>query len=306
MLELYPNKGQATNGQESLGRSAVSGPRSKVGFDPRHRKIIEPRKGWQTLNLAELWRYRELLYFLIWRDVKVRYKQTVLGAAWAILQPLLTMIVFSIFFGKLGGMARQTSTDYPIFVYAALLPWTFFASSVSMAGVSLISSTHLVSKIYFPRLLIPAASVGGNLVDFGISFVVMLVLMLCYRVAPTARLALVPLFALVTLFAALGIGSLLASLTAMYRDFRYVVPFLVQIGMFVSPVAYSLDVVPSQWQLLYALNPLVGTISGFRSALLAEPFRWDCIGVSMASSLVFLVVGLFYFRRTERRFADII
>lgn len=306
MLETSCNNGHAAPPHELIHRGVVGAPTLSAGFNPRHRKVLEPRKGWQALNLAELWRYRELLFFLVWRDVKVRYKQTVLGAAWAVLQPVMTMVVFSIFFGKLGGMSRQTTAPYPVFVYAALLPWTFFAAAVSTAGVSLITSTHLISKVYFPRLLIPAAAIGGYLVDLGISAIVMLVMMRLYDLTPTFRIALIPFFALLTLLAALGIGCLLAALTAAYRDFRYIVPFLVQIGMFASPVAYSLEVVPGRWQLVYALNPLAGMISGFRSALLVEPFRWDCIGVSMASSLVILIVGLCYFRRVERRFADII
>jgi lipopolysaccharide transport system permease protein len=268
--------------------------------------VIEPRRGWQALNFRELWRFRELLYFLIWRDIKVRYKQTVLGAAWAVIQPVMTMVVFSVFFGKLGGMSQHASAAYPVFVFAALLPWTFFAAAVSQAGVSLVGSTHLVNKVYFPRLFIPAASVGGNVVDFAISFAVMVCLMLAYQVFPTWRMAAVPFFALATILVALGVGTLLAALVVAYRDFRYVITFLVQLWMFASPVAYPLEIVPSRWQLLYSLNPLAGTISGFRSALLGEPFRWDCIAISLCVTMAFLAAGLYYFRRVERRFADII
>ncbi len=306
MLELYPTNGQATEGQEPLGRSAVNGLCPKVGSDSKYRKIIEPRKGWQALNLKELWRYRELLYFLVWRDVKVRYKQTVLGAAWAILQPVMTMLVFSLFFGKLGGMSRQTSTAYPVYVFAALLPWTFFSIAISQACLSLLNNINLVSKVFFPRLLVPLAAIGGNLVDFAISFVVMLGLMIGYGIFPTLSMALLPLFVLAIFVLAVGVGTLLAALVVAYRDFRFVITFLVQIWMFASPVAYSLDIVPPRWQLLYSLNPLAGIISGFRSALLNEPFRWDCISVSLGVTGVVAVLGIFYFRREERKFADII
>jgi lipopolysaccharide transport system permease protein len=272
-----------------------------------HRKVIEPPRGWQAINLRELWRYRELLYFLIWRDVKVRYKQTVLGAAWAIIQPVMTMVVFSIFFGKFGGMDQHAAgVNYSVFVYAALLPWTFLSTAVSQAGVSLISSAQLVSKVYFPRLLIPWASVGSGLVDFAISFGVMLGLMLLYRVDLTATLLLVPLFTLGTLLVATGVSTLLSALVISYRDFRYVLGFLVQLWMFASPVAYPLHIVPARWQLVYSLNPMVGMISGFRSALLHEAFRWDCIGISALAMVVVLIISLFYFRRMERRFADVI
>jgi lipopolysaccharide transport system permease protein len=271
-----------------------------------YRMVIEPRSGWQALNLRELWRFRELLFFLIWRDVKVRYKQTVLGAAWAIIQPVMTMLVFTIFFGNLGGMAKHATTAYPVFVYAALLPWTFFAGAVSQAGVSLIGSAHLVSKIYFPRLLIPVASVGGGVVDFGISFVVMLGLMIAYGIFPTRSIMLLPFFVVGTTLVAVGVGTLLGALVVAYRDFRYVITFLIQLWMFASPVAYPLDIIPSRWRLFYAMNPLAGLISGFRSALLDEPFHWDCIAISLCMTLAVLATGLYYFRRVERRFADVI
>jgi len=306
MLKQQPN-----NRTAPAAPSELQSDLNERGFRPasprgRHRTLIEPRRGWQALNLRELWRFRELLFFLVWRDVKIRYKQTVLGAAWAIIQPVMTMVVFTVFFGKLGGMAQHATTAYPVFVYAALLPWTFFAAAVSLAGVSLIGSTHLVSKVYFPRLLIPLASVGGSVLDFGISFVVMIGLMLAYGTTPTLGFTLVPVFALGTVLAAVGVGTLLSALVVAYRDFRYVITFLVQLLMFASPVAYPLDIIPPRWQLLYCLNPVAGLISGFRSALLGEPFRWDCIGASLCTTLAVLAAGLYYFRRVERRFADII
>ncbi len=306
MLESHTKNGATTAGWDRQRRSASRDAGSPARFGPRHRRVIKPRKGWQTLNWAELWRYRELLYYLVLRDVKVRYKQTVLGAAWAVLQPVLTMVVFSIFFGKLGGMSQQTATAYPVFVYAALLPWTFFSTAVSAAGISLLNSTNLVSKVYFPRLLVPLASVGGSLVDFAISFVVMLALMIGYGIYPGPCMLLLPLFILECVLLAVGVGALLAALVVAYRDFRYVITFSVQLWMFASPVAYNLEVVPPRWQILYSLNPMVGIISGFRSSILNEPFRWDCISISLGVTMAVVAVGLFYFRREERKFADII
>jgi lipopolysaccharide transport system permease protein len=253
-----------------------------------------------------LWRYRELFCLLTWRDITVRYKQTVLGAAWAVLQPVMTMIVFSVFFGRLGGMSRHTDVPYPIFVYAALLPWTFFSAAVSQSSQSLIASQNLLTKVYFPRLIIPWSCVGGLLLDFAISFAVMLALMVVYHVFPTWNIAFVPLLTLGTVLAALGAGTLLSALTVAYRDFRYVIPFLVQIWMFASPVAYPAEIVPPAWQLAYAVNPMAGIISGFRSALLGEPCRWGPVLVSLAVALVVFFAGAFYFRRVERRFADIV
>lgn len=258
------------------------------------------------VDFPALWRYRELLGFLVWRDVKVRYKQTVLGAAWAVIQPVMTMLVFTIFFGRFGGMSQNVDGAYPIFVYAALLPWQLFATAVGQAGQSLVNSSNLISKVYFPRLIIPISSVGSAVVDFGVSLVVMLALMLWYGVPFTFGLVLVPVFLLGTILTALGVGTLLAALVIAYRDFRHVMSFLIQLWMFASPVAYPLSVVPEKYRLLYSINPMVGMISGFRSALLGEPFQWDCLMVSSSVMVLSLVLGLFYFRRTERRFADIV
>lgn len=267
---------------------------------------IRPRSGWQAVNFAQLWAYRELLYFLIWRDIKVRYKQTVLGAAWAILQPVMTMVVFNLFFGRLGGMENLVSAPYPVFVYAGLLAWTLFSGVVSQAGVSLVNSGNMISKVFFPRLLIPFATAGTAIVDFLLSFAVMGFLMAGYSVAPTWTIVLLPLFVAGTVMASLGVGTLLAALVVAYRDFRYVLTFLVQLWMFASPVAYPLEAVPENWRLVYAINPMAGMISGFRSCLLGDPFQWDAIAVSMLSAVVILIVGLFYFRQVERRFADIV
>lgn len=270
-------------------------------------QIIEPSAGWAGINWREIWRYRELLYFLTWRDVKIRYKQTVLGAAWAMLQPFMAMVVFSLFFGRLAGLSARTGgTPYPIYVYAGLLPWTFFANAVTNSGSSLIGSSHLITKVYFPRLIIPLAAVGAGLVDLGVSFFVLLALMAFYGTALSWQLAMVPLFLAGTIMAATGVGSLLAALTAVYRDFRYVVPFMIQLWMFVTPVIYPSSIVPEQWRWLLSLNPMTGLIDGFRSAFLARPFDWPQIGISFGVAVLLFLAGAAYFRGVERRFADII
>jgi lipopolysaccharide transport system permease protein len=281
--------------------------RAPVVTSPKSVTILKPRTGWHAVNLTQLWAYRELLYFLAWRDVKVRYKQTVLGAAWAIIQPLMSMVVFSLFFGRLGGMSRFVpDVPYPVFVYAGLLAWTLFSTILSQASLSLIVSGNMISKVYFPRLLVPLSTAGTALVDFLLSLAVMAFLMAYYGVFPSPYVVLLPLFVAGTVLAALGAGTLSAALVVAYRDFRYVVPFVVQLWMFASPVAYPLEAVPEDWRLVYSINPVVGMISGFNSCLLGREFRWDCIGVSFVAALAFLAVGLFYFRQVERRFADII
>jgi len=268
--------------------------------------IIRPRRGWQALGLGELWRCRELLFFLAWRDIKVRYKQTILGVAWAVLQPVLATIVFAVFFGRLGGLERHTALPYAVFVYAGMLAWGFFAEAVSQASQSLIASANLLTKVYFPRLIVPAAAVAGLIVDFAISLAVMACLMGAYGVAPTFSALWAPALMLATVAAAMGAGTLLAALTVAYRDFRYIVPFLLQIWMFASPVAYPLALVPEQWRAAYCLNPLAGIIDGLRWCLLGEPLHAGCLAVSTCSAAVLLVAGAACFRRFERRFADIV
>lgn len=281
-------------------------PSRPVDTPPLVRTVIEARSGWQMVDLAGFWRYRELLGFLIWRDIKVRYKQTVLGAAWAVIQPVMTMLVFTIFFGRFGGMAKSVDGAYPVFIYAALLPWQLFATAVAQAGNSLINSSNLISKVYFPRLIIPISAVGSSIVDFCVSLLVMFGLMVWYQVPFTPQLLLLPVFLIGTILTTIGVGTLLAALIIAYRDFRHVMGFLIQLWMFASPVAYPLSIVPEKYRLWYSLNPMVGMIGGFRSALLGEAIPWDCLAVSMGSMLLFLIAGLFYFRRIERRFADII
>jgi lipopolysaccharide transport system permease protein len=268
--------------------------------------VIEPRRGWQLVSLAELWRFRELLVILTWRDIKVRYKQTVLGAAWAVLQPLATMIVFSAFFGRVAEMPSG-GTPYPLFVFAGLLAWFFFANAVTSASQSVVGNQGLVTKVYFPRLLLPLSAVGTNLVDFAIGFVLLLVMMPVYGVLPGWGLLLAPLLALGLIVAALGVGSLLAALTAAYRDFRYVVPFLVQLWMFATPSVYMhTGPIGPKGQAWLPLNPAYGLIANFRALLLGEELNLYSLAVSGSVAPALLLVGCLYFRRVERGFADTI
>jgi homopolymeric O-antigen transport system permease protein len=266
---------------------------------------IEPGKFWVALDLRGLWAYRELLYFLTWRDVKVRYKQTLLGAIWAILQPLLTMLIFTIFFGQLAGVPSD-GIPYPIFAYAGLLPWTFFSNAVTSGGNSLVGSSSLITKVYFPRMIIPSASVAAGLVDFAIAFGLLIGLMIYYRISVTlAVLMLVPLTLLTTLLA-LGVGMWLSALNVKYRDIRYALPFMMQIWMFLSPIIYPVSMLPAKWRWVLEFNPLTGIISGFRAALFGGVFDWKAIGISTAMTLVLLVYAAFSFRRMEKSFADIV
>jgi lipopolysaccharide transport system permease protein len=268
--------------------------------------VIEPSKGWIGLRLGALWRSRELLYFLIWRDVKVRYKQTVLGAAWAILQPLLTMVVFSIFFGKLARMPSD-GVPYPLFAYAALVPWTFFANGLTLSSTSLVSNQALLRKVYFPRLVIPISAVTAGLIDFGIAFVVLLGLAAHYGIAPTANIVWLPALVLLALVTALGVGLWFSALNVLYRDIQYVVPFLVQVWLYATPIVYPSSLVPERWRTLYAINPMVGVVEGFRWALLGTGTRpGPMILVSALAALATLMGGLFFFRRMEKSFSDVV
>jgi len=267
--------------------------------------VIEPTRSWLSLKLKDIWQYRELLYFLTWRDVKVRYKQTVIGFLWAIIQPFLKMVVFSIIFGSLAKIDSE-GFPYPIFLYAGLLPWQFFASSVSRSGESIVASTNLITKVYFPRLIIPIASVGACLVDFAISFIILIILMLYYNVVPTLSIFMVLPLVLATIFTALGMGVLISALNVAYRDFRYIVPFFVQIWMFLTPVIYSTGMIPENWRWLILLNPMAGIVDAYRSAILGKPFEWGNLGISMGMAVVMFLCGLMYFRKTERYFADIV
>ena len=267
---------------------------------------IAPSKGWVSLKLKELWEYRELLYFLTWRDLKVRYKQTALGAAWAIIQPFFTMVVFSLFFGKLAKVPSD-GVPYPIFSFAALVPWTFFANGLTQSSNSLVGSANLITKVYFPRLTIPIASVLSGIVDFVLAFVVLLVMMLYYGIVPTVNVLWLPLFLLLALVASLGVGLWLSALNVEYRDVRYVVPFITQFWLFVTPIAYPSSLLREPWRTVYGLNPMVGVVEGFRWALLGtKTAPGPLIAVSSIAALVILVTGAFYFRRMEKTFADIV
>lgn len=266
--------------------------------------IIRPRKGWIAIDWHELWEARELLYFLVLRDVTVRYKQTVLGVAWAVLQPLFSMLIFTVIFGRLAKMPSD-GHPYALFVYAGLLPWMFFANAVTGASQSLVNQQALLTKIYLPRLFVPAASIGGGLVDLAVSFGVFACLMVFYGVAPGWGAFALPVLVLLTVVAAMGVGLCLAAITVTYRDFRYVIPFMVQAWMYVSPVIYPVSLVPPQWQWMLALNPMAGIIDGYRSALLGQPWNLVTLSISAVSAVAMLAYGLLYFRKTERRFADI-
>lgn len=269
--------------------------------------VIEPSRGWVGINWNEVHLYRELLYFLAWRDVKIRYKQTALGTAWAILQPVLTMVVFSLFFGRLAGFGAKTGgIPYPIYVYAGLLPWTFFSNTIANSSNSVVGSSNLITKVYFPRIIIPLASIGAGLVDLALSLGVLLLMMVGYHTAISANLCVLPLCVIGIVAVTAGVGALLAALTVAYRDFRYVVPFLVQIWMFVTPVIYPISIVPAKWRGLLGLNPLAGLVEGCRAALLGSPLNWGQLGLSMIISVALFFAGVAYFRRVERRFADII
>ncbi len=267
--------------------------------------VIEPTAGRAALQLREVWTYRELLFFLAWRDVKVRYKQTALGVAWALLQPLLAMVVFTLVFGRLAKVPSE-GVPYPLFSYAGLLPWTFFANAVTSSGTSVVGSAQLITKVYFPRLIIPGAAVAAALVDFGIAFALLLALMLAYGVDLSWGLFAVPALVVLTLVLALGVGAWTSAMTVRYRDFRYALPFAMQLWLFVTPVIYPTSLVPPKWQFLLMLNPLTGIVEGYRAALFGRSPDWASLAAAAAVSAAALWVGARTFRRMERTFADVI
>ena len=265
---------------------------------------IRPVRGWSGPRLRDLWEYRELAFFLTWRDISVRYKQTALGASWALIQPFMTMVVFSVFFGRLGHIPSD-GLPYPLFAFCALLPWQLFASSLGEAGNSLVSNQTLITKVYFPRLVIPMSATLSGLVDFAIAFVLLGGMMVFFHVSPTAAVWTLPLFVLLALVTALGAGLWLSALNVQYRDVRYTIPFLTQFWLFATPIAYPSSLVPERWRALYGLNPMAGVVEGFRWALLGTGHApGPLLAVSVAASLVMLITGLFYFSRMERTFAD--
>jgi len=267
---------------------------------------IEPSKGWASLRLGELWEYRELLYFLVWRDVKVRYKQTVLGAAWAIIQPFFTMVVFSLFFGRLAKIPSD-GIPYPIFSYAALVPWTFFANGLRQASQSLVTYSSLIKKVYFPRLAMPIARVLAGTVDFVLAFIVLLAMMLAYGIAPTVNVLWLPLFLILALITSLGTALWFSAMNVQFRDVGYIVPFIVLFWQYATPIAYPSSMLPEPWRTLYGINPMAGVVEGFRWALLGtDTAPGPIIIVSSVAALALLVSGAFYFRRMERTFADVV
>jgi lipopolysaccharide transport system permease protein len=266
--------------------------------------ILRPSKGWSALNLRDLWLFRELIYFLTWRDIKVRYKQTILGAAWAIIQPLINMIVLTIIFGKLANLSTE-GIPRPIFTFTALLPWGLFSKALSDAGRSMLANRSMITKIYFPRLIIPLSSVLGGVVDFVIQFGILLIMMLYYKILPTAAVLTLPFFVILALITALGFGLWLSALNVLYRDVGYILPFLTQIWLLLTPVAYSVTEIPPNWQFVYALNPMVGVVEGFRWALLgSQNAPGPVLLVSSTIAVLILISGMYYFRRMERSFAD--
>lgn len=285
--------------------SASSEPLHEQYFGHRHLTVIEPSRGWRMLDLRELWAYRELLGVLAGRDVRVRYKQTVLGAGWAVLRPVLTMLIFSAVFGALAKMPSE-GFPYPIFVYSALLPWTFFSTALAAAGGSVVGSAHLISKVYFPRLIVPLASIGAALVDLAVSTVVLFAMMAWFGVGWTPNLLYAPLLLVAVVFTALGAGTLLAALSVAYRDIHHLTPFVIQIWLYLTPVIYPTSLVPERWRWALYLNPMTGLIDGFRATFLGRPFDLRALAVSVAISIALFLAGIAYFERVERRFADVI
>lgn len=301
---------EAESKQGAATAEAVAGPAQAAASpllpdDPLI--TIEPGRSWAALNLRDVWRYRELLYFLTWRDVKVRYKQTLLGAAWAILQPLLTMLIFTLFFGNLAGIGNRTEgIPYPLFAYAGLLIWTFFANAVTNSGNSLVGSANLITKIYFPRMIIPGAAVGAGLVDFAIAFLILGGLMAYYRMGLHWSILMLPLLLALTTLLALGVGMWMSALNVKYRDIRYALPFLIQLWMFVSAVIYPSNMVGGRLRLALMLNPVAGIIENFRASLFGRPFDWTALALSLLFTFILLVYSAYSFRRMEKSFADIV
>jgi lipopolysaccharide transport system permease protein len=280
---------------------------SRVATTPAQEVILEPGRADRNY-WGDLWRYRELFQVLAWRDIAIRYRQTAIGVAWAVIRPLLTMLIFTVLFGRLAKLPSDGGAPYPLLVFAGLLPWTFFSTALSDASASLVSNSNLISKVYFPRLIVPTATVVASFVDFAISLLIMACLMAWYRFAPDWRVLLLPAFALLAIAASLGPALWITAVNVRYRDFRYVIPFMVQFGLYVSPVGFSSAIVPEKWRLLYSLNPMVGVIDGFRWCLLGGHSRLDLtsVALSVAVALVLLAVGLAQFRRLERSFADLL
>ena len=287
----------------SAENSEASGFAVKLPAEPL--VVIQPSKRWSLLNLKDIWAYRELLFFLTWRDVKVRYKQTALGAAWAILQPLFMMIIFTIFFGRLAAV-DSSGIPYPLFALAGLVPWTFFANSITASGNSLVGSANLITKVYFPRLIVPAAAMLAGLVDFVLAFGMLCLLMLYYRVTLTVQVLFLPVLVLLTALFGLGVGTWMSALNVKYRDVRFALPFVIQLWLFVSSVILPSTSVPQKWRWILLLNPMSGIIEGYRAALFGLPFDWTALGMASVLTIAVLLYAIYAFGRVERSFADII
>lgn len=267
--------------------------------------VIEPRKGRIPVDLASLWQYRDLFYILTLRDIKVRYKQTVLGAAWAVIQPLATMLIFWMFFGRLAGIPSD-GVPYPLFAFAGLLPWTFFSNAVTNSGNSLVGSSNLITKVYFPRLIIPTASVAAGLLDLAISFGVLALMMAWFGVVPGISILLLPLLVVLTCLLAVGVGMWVSALNVKYRDIRYALPFVIQLGLFVTPIIYPVSIIPEKWRPLMALNPVAGQIEAYRAVLFGKPIDWFSLGVSAVITVAVLIYAAYSFKKMERTFADLV
>ncbi len=269
--------------------------------------ILRPAKGWSVINFRDLWLYRELIFFMTWRDLKVRYKQTVLGVSWAVLKPFMTMVVFSIFFGKLASMPSD-GVPYPIFSYTGLLAWELFSNALSVASRSLVTNAHMITKIYFPRIILPLSSVLAGVVDFFIAFIILIGMMIFYKITPTVNVWTLPFFLLLTLITALGVGLWLAALNVLYRDVNYITPFLTQFWLFLTPIVYPASLLSEKWQIVYALNPMVGVVEAFRWALLGGGREAPGLTLLISSTvaIILLITGLLFFRKTERLFADMV
>ena len=272
----------------------------------KQKTVIAPSKGRVSINLKEIWNYRELLGILAWRDISVRYKQSIVGIGWAIIQPVMTMIIFTIIFGKFAKLPSE-GIPYPVFTYCALLPWTYFARSLTDSSDSLVGSSELITKVYFPRIILPISKVFAGLIDLSIAFIILIGMMFWYRIAPTAGILLLPVFIIVAMLAALGVGFWFTALNVLYRDVKFVVPFLVQFWMYASPVAYSTSLIPDKWKWIYGLNPMVGVVEGFRWALLGKVApNISMLLISILIVFIVLITGLYFFKRMEKTFADII
>jgi lipopolysaccharide transport system permease protein len=288
------------------GISADEAEEKALANAPRPHLHIEPTKGWAPINLRELWLYRELIYFFVWRDLKVRYKQTVMGALWAILQPFIAMVIFSLFFGRLAKMPSE-GIPYPIFSYSALVPWMFFANGVQQASNILVMNQNMVKKIYFPRLTMPVASVFSGVVDFALAFIVLLGMMVVYRIYPTANIIWLPLLLLLALVTCLGVSFWSSAMNAQFRDIRYAIPFIIQVWFFLTPIVYSSSMLPEPWRTLYGINPMAGVVEGFRWALLGTDTQpGSIVLLSAVVAVILFISGAYYFRRMERTFADIV